>query len=110
MYSFVWRKVVEKNELKLQDKAAQYLKEELGYRNLPDYITSEYLQSVISNLILIADSHKTEFVYGTGKRKSQIQKQIEAIDSFKTDIDEIKQKQEKLLETAGSILRSLSRL
>lgn len=82
-YSFVWRKVVEKNELKLQDKAAQYLKEELGYRNLPDYITSEYLQSVISNLILIADSHKTEFVYGTGKRKSQFQKQIEAIDSFK---------------------------
>ena len=82
-YSFVWRKVVEKNELKLQDKAAQYLKEELGYRNLPDYITSEYLQSVLSDLILIADSHKTKFVYGTGKRKSQLQKQIETISSFK---------------------------
>ena len=82
-YSFVWRKVVEKNELKLQDKAAQYLKEELGYRKLPDYITSEYLQSVLSDLILIADSHKTKFVYGTGKRKSQLQKQIETISSFK---------------------------
>lgn len=29
---------------------------------------------------------------------------------YQADIDEIKQKQEKLLETAGNILRSLSRL
>ena len=53
-----WRKVVEKNEHKLQDKAAQYLKEELGYRKLPDYITSEYLQIFISQTRVSINTQK----------------------------------------------------
>ena len=83
-YSFVWRGAIEKGEIKLQDKACKYLMEELGYRTVPEYISSEYLQKVLSDLVLIADSNGIEFVYGSGKRKTEIQRQIETIEDFKT--------------------------
>lgn len=82
-YSFVWRGSIEKSEAKLQDKAAEYLTEELGIRALPEYITSEYLQKILSDLVLIADRQEVEFVYGTGRRKSDIQKHIERISGLK---------------------------
>ena len=83
-YSFVWRGAIEKSEAKLQEKAARYLKEELGIAVVPEYISSTYFQGLLSNLVLIADCNGTAFVYGSGKRKSQIQKQIETIEGFKT--------------------------
>ena len=83
-YTFVWKGFIEKSEAKLQDKAAKYLKEELGFTKLPEYISAEYLQKVLSDLVLIADCQGTEFVYGSGKRKSEIQRQIETIEDFKT--------------------------
>ena len=83
-YSFVWRGAIEKNEAKLQTKATKYLKEELSIAVVPEYITSQYLQKVLNDLVLIADCNGTVFVYGAGKRKSEIQKQIETIEDFKT--------------------------
>ena len=83
-YTFVWKGFIEKSEAKLQDKAAKYLQEELGFTKLPEYISAEYLQKVLSDLVLIADRQGTEFVYGSGKRKSEIQRQIETIEDFKT--------------------------
>ena len=82
-YSFVWRGAVEKNEAKLQVKAAKYLKEELGYQVIPEYISSQYLKKVLNELVLLADSNGTEFVCGSGKRKSELQKSIETIADFK---------------------------
>ena len=83
-YSFVWKGFIEKSEAKLQDKAAKYLTEELGFTKLPEYISAEYLQKVLSDLVLISDCQGTEFVYGSGKRKPEIQRQIETIEDFKT--------------------------
>ena len=83
-YSFVWRGAIEKNEAKLQIKATEYLKEELGFTAVPEYRRSQYLQKVLSDLVLIADSNGTEFVYGSGKRKSELQRNIETIEDFKT--------------------------
>ena len=82
-YTFVWKGFIEKSEAKLQDKAAKYLKEELGFTKLPEYISAEYLQKVLSDLVLTADSQGTEFVYGSGKRKTDIQRQIETLEDFK---------------------------
>ena len=82
-YSFVWRGAIEKSEAKLQDKATKYLKEELGIAVVPEYITAQYLQKLQSNLVLIADRDSIEFVHGIGKRKTEIQKQIEVIEDFK---------------------------
>lgn len=83
-YSFVWRGFIEKSEAKLQEKAFKYLREELGFTKLPEYISAEYLQKVLSDLVLIADHQDTKFVYGSGKRKTDIQRQIEKIEDFKT--------------------------
>ena len=83
-YSFVWRGFIEKSEAKLQEKAFKYLREELGFTKLPEYISAEYLQKVLSDLVLIADHQDTKFVYGSGKRKTDIQRQIETIEDFKT--------------------------
>ena len=82
-YSFVWRKAIDKNESKLQDKAAEYLADEIGITNLPEYISAEYLQTIHSDLILKADIEGIEFVHGTGKRKSEIQRHAEKIEDFK---------------------------
>ena len=38
---------------------------------------------MLSDLVLIEDSQKLEFVYGSGKRKTDIQRQIETIEDFK---------------------------
>ena len=82
-YSFVWRKAIDKNESKLQDKAAEYLADEMGITKLPEYISAEYLQTIHSDLILKADIEGIEFVHGTGKRKSEIQRHAEKIEDFK---------------------------
>ena len=83
-YSFVWKGFIEKSEAKLQVKAAKYLTEELAITRIPEYISAEYLQKVLSDLVLIADSQGTKFVYGSGKRKPELQKHIETIENFKT--------------------------
>lgn len=83
-YSFVWRGAVEKNEAKLKDKASIYLKDELGIEQPQERISSGYLQTVLSDLLLIAQSNGVEFVHGIGKRKTSIQKQIETIEDYKS--------------------------
>ena len=83
-YSFVWKGFIEKSEAKLQVKAAKYLTEELAITRIPEYISAEYLQKVLSDLVLLADSQGTKFVYGSGKRKPELQKHIETIENFKT--------------------------
>ena len=83
-YTFVWKGFIEKSEAKLQEKATKYLMKELGFTKLPEYISAEYLQKVLSDLVLIADHQGTAFVYGSGKRKTDIQRQIETIEGFKT--------------------------
>lgn len=82
-YTFVWKGAIEKSEIKLQEKANKYLTESLRIKDIPEYITSEYLQRILSGLVLVADSQNIEMVHGIGKRKTQIQKDIEIISDFK---------------------------
>jgi len=83
-YSFVWRGAVEKSEAKLKGKASIYLKDELGIEQPQERISSGYLQTVLSDLLLIAQSNGVEFVHGIGKHKTSIQKQIETIEDYKS--------------------------
>ena len=83
-YSFVWRGAVEKSEAKLKEKASQYLKKELDIEQPQERISSSYLQTVLSDLKLIAQSNGIKFVHGIGKRKTSIQKQIETIEDYKS--------------------------
>lgn len=58
-------------------------KEELRIEHIPDYLTSEYLSKLWSNIILLADSQGIGFVHGIGNRKTEIRRQAEAIEDFK---------------------------
>lgn len=75
-YSFVWKKSVNKYEARLDEKldmAITSMKREYGLvGNDPDEILSELRQK----------SSSIPFVYGRGKRKSQIQRDVELMESY----------------------------
>lgn len=54
----------------------------MGITNIPEHISSDYLEKILKTLKRIASNQKIEFVYGIGHRKPEIQKQIETITDF----------------------------
>lgn len=70
-YTFVWQKSVSKNQEKLEKKASKFLEELSGRYDCPETNLEVFLNHLKSNNI--------EFVSGKGKKKSQIQKDIEQI-------------------------------
>ena len=75
-YSFVWAKAVEKNlaklELKIEAitkhmKEKYFLKDDVGFEDCLHY------------LMYLASLKKIEFVYGKGKRKTQLQRDIDCM-------------------------------
>ena len=81
-YTFVWRGTVEKSEVKLQEKASRYLTEIVGIKDVPEHITADYLQNILNNLVSVAKIQNIVMVHGIGKRKPQIQRDIEALTDF----------------------------
>jgi len=86
-YTFVWKKTVNKNESKMFDKITA-LTEDLNKIYTTSYCISR--ESVVADiqkvLTYLNDKQKesgVEFVYGTGKRKSQLQRFIEKFQEFK---------------------------
>ena len=79
-YSFVWKKSVERNAKKLNEKITNILPE-LSLR----YGCSENasLGSLLDLLQTQSNMQGIEFVYGSGKRKSQIQRDIEQLSEYK---------------------------
>ena len=80
-YTFVWRKRVEQGLEKLAQKRADLIQElrtqyamELGER--------EKAEEIVARLREVAQEREIEFVQGKGKRKSELQKQIEQLEAM----------------------------
>lgn len=75
-YTFVWAKAVEKNLAKLELKievVAKYMKEKYFLKEDASF------EDCLHYLMYLASLQKIEFVYGKGKRKTQIQRDIECM-------------------------------
>jgi transposase len=78
-YSFVWKKSTNKYEARLDEKMAALTERIAAGHSLlvpPETTASECLE------LLKERAKGTEFVYGRGNRKSQIQKDIEVLESY----------------------------
>lgn len=85
-YTFVWKKVVNKNEAKMLEKI-QSLIEKINLAYMTSFIVSKEtllkdLKRVLSYLEEKRQQEQIEFVQGTGKRKSKLQKFMEELQVF----------------------------
>ena len=85
-YTFVWKKAVNKNHKKLMAKIPDFIKnceEMFDFKiKYKDVIKIKHLKKLMKKLRKISKDNKVEFVHGKGKRKSQIQKSIETLESY----------------------------
>lgn len=80
-YSFVWKKATQKNEARLKNKARKLL-DSLGYsQDNEKPISVEDMKDILKNLQKIKIEKGITFVEGKGKRKTQLQRDIEALES-----------------------------
>lgn len=83
-YSFVWKKSTQKNEMKMQEKMKTELPKiatEFGLRfRGGEKIKAKHLKKLRKKLYALKGD--TEFVHGKGKRKSPLQKAIEAVERY----------------------------
>lgn len=81
-YSFVWKKATSKNEARLQGKVRKLLTS-LGYEQVSDKaVAVNSMQSVLDDLRQKVTVEGISFVQGTGKRKTQLQRDIETLESY----------------------------
>ena len=83
-YTFVWKKAVTKNMAKRFDRIATLFREcELCYGLRPVWqgkIKLKHLKKLRKRLYAIKEDEGIEFVYGSGKRKTQLQRHIEKLE------------------------------
>lgn len=96
-YTFVWKKAVSKNMEKLLPKLAAFVEEcenlyclQLIYQN---QVKARHVKKLRKKLYALKESEGLVFVHGTGKRKSQLQKSIETLESY---LDKLKEYTQKL--------------
>ena len=96
-YTFVWKKGVTKNLEKLLVKAADFVGvcEELYGCSVTfqKQVKVKTLKKLRKKLYGIKDTEKIEFVYGKGKRKTQLQRDIEQLQQY---LDKLKDYTDKL--------------
>lgn len=96
-YTFVWKKSVTKHMAKKLQKAANFVAEceELyGLKIIyKDVVKLKHLKKLRKKLYRIKQEENIEFVQGSGKRKTQLQKSIEELEGY---IDKIKEYTKKL--------------
>jgi len=83
-YSFVWKKSTPKNEAKMQEKMKTELPKftaefDLRFR-VGEKIKAKHLKKLRKQLYALKGD--TEFVHGKGKRKSLLQRAIEAVEEY----------------------------
>lgn len=85
-YTFVWKKSVTKNMQKLLQKAADFVEqcEELyGLRIVyGNHVRVRNLKKLRKKLYALKQEENIEFVYGKGKRKTQLQRHIEQLEEY----------------------------
>ena len=99
-YTFVWKKAVTKNQAKLLDKTAllvQECVETYGLREIwRGQVKEKHLGKLLKKLYKIKDEEGIEFVYGSGCRKTQLQKHIELLEEYTARLKEYSRKLEVL--------------
>ena len=79
-YSFVWKKSTNKYEARLDEKTTQLQADLIArYFEIPTKSTAEECLECLKTL---ADTQKIVFVHGRGKRKTQLQRDIETLESY----------------------------
>ena len=78
-YTFVWKKAVEKNLKKLEAKIAVQLPVIAQRYGMDSWVSAE---DACESLVSYARMLGIEFVHGSGKRKTQLQKDIELLGGF----------------------------
>jgi transposase len=86
-YTFVWKKTVSSNADRMKEKIRSFSKEagrELGtiFPFSEDTDTGDFLQSLLEKLYTMKKSMNLEFVSGTGRRKTTLQRLIESAEDF----------------------------
>lgn len=101
-YTFVWKKAITKHMTRKLEKAADFMAEceelygiKLIYKNV---VKIKHLKKLKKRLSKIKEDENITFVYGRGKRKSQLQRSIEELDSY---LEKLKAYTKKL-HTMGS--------
>lgn len=85
-YSFVWKKSTEKSRVKLQEKIRTELPEivkSTGVKwGIPREVEIRHLKKLRKKLYEKKKETGTEFVYGKGCRKTELQKGVEKVDAW----------------------------
>lgn len=82
-YSFVWRKIVEKNSAKLEIKIEKLISD-LNERYARDFSD---IYEAFDFLLKQKEKYNAEFVSGKGKRKTQLQRDFEAVKESKEKLE-----------------------
>lgn len=95
-YTFVWKKAVTKNQSKLLLKLADFVAEceelyaiKLVYQN---QVKLKHLKKLRKRLYALKEEEKIEFVHGSGKRKTPLQRSIEKLEEYLNKLKEYNQK------------------
>jgi len=80
-YSFVWKKATTKNEFRLQLKIRKLL-ETIGYPQDDAHVSIKTMGDILSELLKKKEAEGIEFVQGKGRRKTQLQRDIETLESY----------------------------
>ena len=101
-YTFVWKKSVTKNQVKLLEKTAllvQECVESYGLREIwHGQVKEKHLSKILRKLYKIKDEESIEFVHGSGCRKTQLQKHIELLEEYSARLKEYSRELEVLGE------------
>ena len=86
-YTFVWKKTVSKNEIKLGEAIKLFIKSindkfNKNFSIVENTVKSKLLNEILEFLNSIKLSSNIEFVYGKGKRKTELQKLIEEANKY----------------------------
>ena len=91
-YTFVWKKSVEKRMSKLIGKMAEEwpkLRERNGlHKASPEKIQTHHVKKLLKQLKKLAKEQKLVFVYGKGKRKQPLQRDIETVSEWLRRLEE----------------------
>ena len=95
-YTFVWKKAVSKNMVKLTDKICMFCAEceelygiKVVYK---DRISQSTLERLKKKLYKLKNDEDIEFVHGTGKRKTLLQRSIETLEEYMEKLKEYNHK------------------
>jgi len=80
-YSFVWKKSTNKYEAKLDIKISE-MQKELNCRYLLGIPSEATIEEYLDILKSLANDQNITFVHGRGKRKTQLQRDIETLESY----------------------------